>query len=156
MKLALLRLVIMAMTTAFFSTVCEQTVAAQPRMTAQAKRVSDEQISPKLPNLLTGVDGVRGCGEQAHGEVSHASVECGRRKGEADNGDGLAAGDMPRSFVVLARGPGCEEGECTSNHVRRASQEKSRGSAEAESLDDRWEEVLEAIGTEVQILHEAE
>lgn len=98
------------------------------------------------PTEDDGVDTVRPDGKDAHGKVPNPHVERGRRKRKADDGDGFAGGDVPSTFIVLARGEGDGDGKDAGDEVRGAGENEGDDLVEAEGLDDGGEEVLEPIG----------
>lgn len=61
---------------------------------------------------------------------------------------------MPRALVVAARGPRDGDGHDCRDEVRGARQEQRHVGAEAQRLDSRRHEVLEAVGRQVQHDHQ--
>ena len=101
----------------------------------------------KTAKRLTGAN----C-ENTHGEVSSASVERCTSEDEADDSHSLSRCDVPCPLVRLARLPAPVDRDDTSNEVRRARQNQRDGGSEAKCLDNRWEEVLEPVGSKMHVL----
>jgi hypothetical protein len=95
------------------------------------------------------VDAVGADSEDDHGGVAARYADGGRGDEETDNGHALGDGDVPCALVELARGPGDCDCDDTSDQVGWACQDESHEFAEAESLNNGREEILEAIGCEV-------
>ncbi|KAI6749917.1 hypothetical protein HG531_007182 [Fusarium graminearum] len=102
------------------------------------------------------VDGVSTDGEDYHADVAACCVHGGSSGSETDNGDGLGSGDVPGSLVVATGHPGDEDSACASDEVRRASKDESDSSVKAKSLDDGREEVLETVGSQMEMSHGTE
>lgn len=85
------------------------------------------------------VDGVGADGEDAHGKVARPDVEGRAREDEAEDGDRLGDGDVPRSLVKMTRGRGPEDGEAAGDEVGRAGEDECDSSLEAKRVDDGWE-----------------
>lgn len=100
------------------------------------------------------VDGICPDGEHYHCEVSGAHVQGGHSENEAEHSDGLGDGDVPSALVALAGADRPEDGNEAGDEVRRAGEHQSYGLGKPERLHNCREEVLEAIGRQVHMLHE--
>lgn len=100
-----------------------------------------------------GVDGIGSNRKDDHGEISRAGIEGGTAEDKAEDGDGLCDSNMPGSFVVFTGRSTPEDGDETGNEVGWAGEDEGDGAVEAEGFDGGGEEVLEAIGSQVHVLH---
>ena len=121
--------VIIAMVTAFFSTVWEHTVAAQPRMIELTPYVPIVKMPTNEPVSTWTV-------KLTHGDVSGGRVQRGRSQSEAQDRKRFAAGNMPSPLVVFSRREGHDQGEDTGDEVGWAREHQRDVSVEAERLDD--------------------
>jgi hypothetical protein len=101
--------------------------------------------SRSAPTENQGVDAVGADGEDDHGGVASRNADGRACDEETNSGDGLGGCNVPCSLVELARGPG--DGDCdgAGDQVGWAGQDKGDELAEAESLHDSREKVLETV-----------
>ena len=103
-----------------------------------------------------GVDGVGADGENDHGEVLGACVQGSEGEDETEDGDRFRDRDVSGALVEATRRPRPGDRDETGNEVGRASEGKGNSLVEVKGLNSSREEVLEAVGSKVHVLHECE